>query len=87
MQANGPAYQVPTGRRDGFVSNVSLADDMPDVGDSIQLLKTKFFNKGLTVKDLVLLSGIFLHSLTHILHIHASLSCRIGDIMVVEEVK
>ncbi|XP_020221464.1 peroxidase 43 [Cajanus cajan] len=57
VMANGPSYQVPTGRRDGLVSNVSLADDMPDVSDSIQLLKTKFMNKGLTVKDLVLLSG------------------------------
>ncbi|XP_047180361.1 peroxidase 43 isoform X1 [Vigna umbellata] len=55
--ANGPTYEVPTGRRDGLVSNVSLADDMPDVSDSIELLKTKFLNKGLTVKDLVLLSG------------------------------
>ncbi|CAJ1963553.1 unnamed protein product [Sphenostylis stenocarpa] len=57
VMANGPAYQVPTGRRDGLVSNLSLADDMPDVSDSIELLKTKFLNKGLTVKDLVLLSG------------------------------
>ncbi|RDX62852.1 Peroxidase 43 [Mucuna pruriens] len=57
VMANGPSYQVPTGRRDGLVSNLSLADDMPDVSDSIQLLKTKFLNKGLTVKDLVLLSG------------------------------
>ncbi|KAK7331680.1 hypothetical protein VNO80_28417 [Phaseolus coccineus] len=57
VMANGPTYQVPTGRRDGLVSNISLADDMPDVSDSIELLKTKFLNKGLTVKDLVLLSG------------------------------
>ncbi|KAK7328209.1 hypothetical protein VNO77_22311 [Canavalia gladiata] len=57
FMANGPAYQVPTGRRDGLVSNVSLAGDMPDVSDSIQLLKAKFLKKGLSVKDLVLLSG------------------------------
>ncbi|KAK0590277.1 hypothetical protein LWI29_024826 [Acer saccharum] len=56
--SNGPAYDVPTGRRDGEVSNVSLADDMPDVRDSIQQLKTKFFLKGLSDKDLVLLSVI-----------------------------
>ncbi|XP_010065536.3 peroxidase 43 [Eucalyptus grandis] len=55
--ANGPAYEVPTGRRDGRVSNVSLAEDMPDVGNSIQQLKSKFFQKGLTEKDLVLLSA------------------------------
>ncbi|XP_038682778.1 peroxidase 43 [Tripterygium wilfordii] len=55
--ANGPTYQVPAGRRDGRVSNVSLAADMPDVSDSIQQLKTKFIDKGLSPKDLVVLSA------------------------------
>ncbi|KAG9141729.1 hypothetical protein Leryth_023794 [Lithospermum erythrorhizon] len=55
--ANGPFYRVETGRRDGEVSNVSLADQMPDVGDSIQKLKELFFKKGLSEKDLVVLSG------------------------------
>ncbi|KAD6795427.1 hypothetical protein E3N88_06323 [Mikania micrantha] len=53
----GPIYEVETGRRDGFVSNKSLADRMPDFRDSIQLLKHKFFEKGLSDKDLVVLSG------------------------------
>ncbi|GJY39287.1 peroxidase 43-like protein [Tanacetum coccineum] len=53
----GPFYEVETGRRDGFVSNLSLADNMPDFSDSIQLLKQKFFDKGLNEKDLVVLSG------------------------------
>ncbi|CAK8530263.1 unnamed protein product [Lathyrus sativus] len=57
FMTNGPWYKVPTGRRDGFVSEKSLADDMPEVSDSIQQLKTKFLNKGLTDKDLVLLSA------------------------------
>lgn len=64
MQSNGPSYQVPTGRRDGEVSNVTLADDMPDVSDSIQQLKTKFSHKGLSEKDLVLLSGMLSLSLS-----------------------
>ncbi|KAI3770261.1 hypothetical protein L6452_01388 [Arctium lappa] len=55
--SHGPAYQVETGRKDGFVSNIKLADRMPDVKDSIQLLKQKFFEKGLNDKDLVLLSA------------------------------
>ncbi|KAK8567862.1 hypothetical protein V6N13_105810 [Hibiscus sabdariffa] len=55
--ANGPSYDVPTGRRDGRVSDVSLAADMPDVSDSIQQLKDKFLQKGLSEKDLVLLSS------------------------------
>ncbi|KAI3774535.1 hypothetical protein L1987_49093 [Smallanthus sonchifolius] len=53
----GPNYEVETGRRDGFVSNKSLAGRMPDFRDSIQLLKHKFFDKGLNEKDLVVLSG------------------------------
>lgn len=55
--ANGPFYQVETGRRDGLVSDKSLANNMPDVEDSIQVLKTKFQQKGLTAKDLVVLSA------------------------------
>jgi peroxidase len=60
IQANGPAYEVPTGRRDGRVSNMSLAKDMPEVSDSIEILKAKFMQKGLNAKDLVLLSGMYL---------------------------
>ncbi|KAK4271219.1 hypothetical protein QN277_019943 [Acacia crassicarpa] len=55
--ANGPSYRVATGRRDGLVSDIALADDMPDVSDSIFQLKAKFRNKGLSDKDLVLLSA------------------------------
>ncbi|KAK9270426.1 hypothetical protein L1049_026005 [Liquidambar formosana] len=54
---NGPFYDVPTGRRDGRVSNMSLAADLPDVSDSIQVLKSKFMQKGLSDQDLVLLSA------------------------------
>ena len=50
---------MATGRRDGFVSDKSLANDMPDVSDSIFQLKAKFQNKGLSDKDLVLLSGTY----------------------------
>ncbi|XP_022012733.2 peroxidase 43 [Helianthus annuus] len=55
--SSGPIYKVETGRRDGFISNKTLADKMPDFRDSIQLLKHKFFEKGLDDKDLVVLSG------------------------------
>ncbi|XWS23611.1 hypothetical protein CRYUN_Cryun28dG0029700 [Craigia yunnanensis] len=53
----GPFYDVPTGRRDGRLSKMSLADNLPDVDDSINVLKSKFREKGLSDKDLVLLSG------------------------------
>ncbi|CAK7346842.1 unnamed protein product [Dovyalis caffra] len=55
--SDGPPYEVPTGRRDGRVSSISLAANLPDVDDSIELLKSKFREKGLTDHDLVLLSG------------------------------
>lgn len=55
-QANGPSYDVETGRRDGMVSNVTLAANMPEVNDPIQVLKAKFAQKGLSEKDLVVLS-------------------------------
>ncbi|KAK6777890.1 hypothetical protein RDI58_024608 [Solanum bulbocastanum] len=57
LLVNGPFYNVETGRRDGLVSNVSLADNMPDVDDSIQQLKDKFFQEGLSHKDLVVLTA------------------------------
>ncbi|KAB1220920.1 Peroxidase 43 [Morella rubra] len=54
---NGPFYEVPTGRRDGRVSDMSLAANMPEVDDSIQVLKSKFTQKGLSDRDLVLLGS------------------------------
>ncbi|KAJ1685906.1 hypothetical protein LUZ63_017296 [Rhynchospora breviuscula] len=53
----GPQYDVPTGRRDGRVSNIADANSMPQVRDSINVLKSKFAAKGLSDKDLVLLSA------------------------------
>lgn len=62
MQIGVPFYEVPTGRRDGRVSDISFAANMPEVDDSIQLLKSKFMQKGLSHKDLVLLSsGIYIY--------------------------
>ncbi|KAL5714616.1 peroxidase [Ranunculus cassubicifolius] len=55
--SNGPAYEVPTGRKDGRVSNVSLASDMPEVGESVEQFKAKFLRKGLSTKDFVLLTA------------------------------
>ncbi|RRT72682.1 hypothetical protein B296_00000618 [Ensete ventricosum] len=56
-QSRGPYYDVPTGRRDGRVSNVSDASHMPDIRESVAVLRAKFAKKGLSEKDMVLLSG------------------------------
>ncbi|KAG2240861.1 hypothetical protein Bca52824_097034 [Brassica carinata] len=57
VAAKGPFYEVPTGRRDGQTSDKSNAANLPDVEDSISILKSKFREKGLSDKDLVLLSA------------------------------
>ncbi|CAA6663879.1 unnamed protein product [Spirodela intermedia] len=57
LLSNGPRYDVPTGRRDGRVSNISDGDNLPDVNDSAAVLRAKFAQKGLSDRDLVLLSA------------------------------
>ncbi|XP_059664470.1 peroxidase 27-like [Cornus florida] len=55
---NGPFWQVPTGRRDGRVSIGSETfTDLPSPFANITQLKSAFSSKGLSVKDLVVLSG------------------------------
>ncbi|XP_015619089.1 peroxidase 43 [Oryza sativa Japonica Group] len=53
----GPSFDVPTGRRDGLVSNLRDADVLPDVVDSIQVLRSRFAASGLDDRDLVLLTA------------------------------
>ncbi|XP_060198462.1 peroxidase 43-like isoform X1 [Lycium barbarum] len=55
--AGGPFYEVETGRRDGRVSDLSFAAKMPEVDDSVEVLKEKFKTKGFTEKELVILSA------------------------------
>ncbi|CAM8937517.1 unnamed protein product [Rhodiola kirilowii] len=55
--SQGPNYEVPTGRRDGTISEKDRAANLPDVEESIQVIKAKFIAKGLTAKDLVLLTA------------------------------
>ncbi|KAL2519918.1 Peroxidase superfamily protein [Forsythia ovata] len=43
----GPFYDVDTGQRDGKISSSILADDMPEVDDPIDTLKSKFRRNGL----------------------------------------
>ncbi|WCJ43434.1 Peroxidase superfamily protein [Euphorbia peplus] len=55
--SGGPLYEIPTGRRDGRVSKVSLAANLPEVDDSIRLLKRRFTDKGFSLQDFVLLTA------------------------------
>ena len=54
----GPFWKVPTGRRDGVISNLTEArDNIPAPSSNFTTLQTLFANQGLDLKDLVLLSG------------------------------
>ncbi|KAK1288282.1 Peroxidase 43 [Acorus calamus] len=55
--SGGPKYSVETGRRDGRSSDSSAAVNLPVADDSVSVLKNKFLEKGLSDKDLVLLTG------------------------------
>ncbi|EAZ17790.1 hypothetical protein OsJ_33333 [Oryza sativa Japonica Group] len=55
----GPSFDVPTGRRDGRTSSLRDADVLPDVKDSIDVLRSKFAANGLDDKDLVLLRLLY----------------------------
>jgi len=48
---------VPTGRRDGRISQASEANNLPSPFESVPVLKQKFAAKGLNTQDLVVLSG------------------------------
>ncbi|RZC46270.1 hypothetical protein C5167_039210 [Papaver somniferum] len=62
----GPTWQVPTGRRDGRVSSRSEAlQNIPNPNSNFTTLRTDFANKGLSVKDLVLLSGAHTIGVSH----------------------
>ncbi|KAI3745086.1 hypothetical protein L1987_58188 [Smallanthus sonchifolius] len=57
VRIKGPAWPVPLGRRDGRVSNASESRTLPSPAANITQLKSMFASKGLSVKDLVVLSG------------------------------
>ncbi|KAL5972772.1 Peroxidase 3 [Asimina triloba] len=66
VETGGPFWQVPTGRRDGTVSNITEAlNDIPAPFDNFTTLSNNFASKGLNVKDLVLLSGAHTIGVAH----------------------
>ncbi|KAK2449546.1 Peroxidase superfamily protein [Trifolium repens] len=56
--SGGPFWYVQQGRRDGFVSNKTLANlAIPSPFDTLDTIISKFDNVGLNIKDVVTLSG------------------------------
>ena len=57
-QAGGPAFQVPTGRRDGRISNAAnVRPNIVDTSFTMSEMIKLFNSKGLSLDDLVTLSG------------------------------
>jgi len=62
----GPFWSVPTGRRDGLISNVSEANSqIPAPTFNFSSLQSSFANKGLNQTDLVFLSGAHTIGVAH----------------------
>lgn len=58
MQAGGPYYQVKKGRWDGKISIASrVKSNLPQSNSTVDQLIKLFSSKGLTINDLVVLSG------------------------------
>ena len=55
--AGGPKYAVPTGRRDGLISNPNDANQLPGPASSVEVAFRVFNRKGLTRKEMVTLLG------------------------------
>ncbi|TYH34083.1 hypothetical protein ES332_D13G104500v1 [Gossypium tomentosum] len=58
VTTGGPFWNVPTGRRDGVISNITETNtNIPSPFHNFTTLLTLFSNQGLNLTDLVLLSG------------------------------
>lgn len=58
LQTAGPSWEVPMGRRDSFSANKAAATNgIPAPNSSLTDLVAKFQNVGLTLQDMVALSG------------------------------
>ncbi|KAG6406787.1 hypothetical protein SASPL_134398 [Salvia splendens] len=55
--SGGGSWAVPTGRRDGRVSQASATSNLPGFRDSVDVQKQKFLDKKLNTQDLVALVG------------------------------
>jgi peroxidase len=59
LQAQGPDWKVPLGRRDSLTANRTLANqNLPGPNNNLTRLKSAFAAQGLNTTDLVALSGI-----------------------------
>lgn len=58
-QVGGPYWPVSTGRRDGLTANETAANEqIPSPIEPLENITAKFTSKGLTLNDMVVLSGL-----------------------------
>ncbi|XP_068345356.1 peroxidase 64-like [Pyrus communis] len=57
VQSGGPNWAVPKGRKDGRISKASESVQLPGPTFNISQLQQSFFQRGLSLNDLVALSG------------------------------
>lgn len=62
--AGGPSYPIPTGRRDGLISNVADVN-LPGPSLTVPQALQSFTNKGLTLNDMVTLLGAHTVGVAH----------------------
>ena len=66
MQLGGPSWVVPLGRRDSTTASLTNAEkDLPSPTSDLQGLTTMFKDKGLSVIDMVALSGARQYYICH----------------------
>ncbi|XVE74498.1 hypothetical protein DITRI_Ditri12bG0021600 [Diplodiscus trichospermus] len=66
VTVGGPFWKVPTGRRDGVISNITEANNnIPSPFSNFTTLLMLFGNQGLNTTDLVLLSGAHTIGIAH----------------------
>jgi len=58
MKVGGPYWDVPLGRKDARTANYELANaNLPGANEGLVSIIAKFINQGLSVTDMVALSG------------------------------
>ena len=58
LQVGGPYWEVPLGRKDSITANYALANtNIPTADEGLLSLISKFIYQGLSVTDVVALSG------------------------------
>lgn len=59
FQSGGPSWDVQMGRKDSFTASKSLANNnIPGPNSTVANLVSKFQNVNLSLRDMVVLSGI-----------------------------